>query len=346
LQPCAAPFILSKKFSKITNMKRVIFTFGILFVFGYTALAQATFKAVASNGNVVLKSTNKRVWAGTELKDNDVVVVPAGAYLGLVHLKSSKSTELKQAGSYKIGDLAAKMNTGNASTTSKYVNYVVGEMAKADQEDINKNHRKYMAVTGSVERAMTGYVSAYAKDVNNLFDNKFFLRLMPADTVASRYTTYYITVKDLSDKEVAKYVVQKDFIEIDFSKFSTSLGATWVIILDTPDENSEKMKSLGLSSITVSLAEIEESEKFKSLQEALKDMDNETAIDKLLRARVFEEKEFYLDAVRAYEEAIALAPGVDTYKIAYNDFLVRTSLIPGLRINENLSAEELKKAEK
>lgn len=326
-------------------MKRVIFIFGIIFAFCYTAMAQATFKAVASNGNVVLKSTNKRVWAGTELKDNDVVVVPAGAYLGLVHLKSSKSTELKQAGTYKIGDLAAKMNTGKASTTSKYVNYVVGEMAKADQEDINKNHRKYMAVTGSVERAMTGYVSAYAKDVNNLFDSKLFLRLMPADTVESHYTTYHVTVKNLSDKEVAKYVVQKDFIEIDFSKFSTSLGATWIVILDTPDEKSEKMKSLGLSSITVSLAEAEDSENFKSLKEALQEMSDETAIDKLLRARVFEESKYYLDAVRAYEEAIALAPGVDTYKIAYNDFLVRNKLIPGLQINKDLSEEDLKKTE-
>ena len=327
-------------------MKRVILIFGILLAFYYNALAQASFKAVASNGNVVLKSTNKRVWAGTELKDNDVVVVPAGAYLGLVHLKSSKTTELKQAGTYKVGDLAAKMNTGKASTTSKYVNYVVGEMAKADQEDINKNHRKYMAVTGSVERALTGYVSAYAKDVNNLFDNKLFLRLMPADTVESNYTTYHITVKNLADKEVAKYVVQKDFIEIDFSKFATDMGATWVIILDTPDEKSDKMKSLGLSSITVSLAETEDSENFKLLKNALSEMSNETAIDKLLKARLFEENNYYLDAVRAYEEAIALAPGVDTYKIAYNDFLVRSSLIPGLRINENLGTDELKKAEK
>ena len=61
----------------------------------------------------------------------------------------------------------------------------------------------------------------------------------------------------------------------------------------------------------------------KSLTEISADVSEATALNKLLLAGFYEEKNLLIDAIVAYEEALKLAPDVPSFKEAYDDFLAR-----------------------
>jgi hypothetical protein len=51
-----------------------------------------------------------------------------------------------------------------------------------------------------------------------------------------------------------------------------------------------------------------------------------TAINKLILAGFYEQNSLLIDAATAFQEAIKLAPDVQSYKDLYNEFLVRNNL--------------------
>ena len=53
------------------------------------------------------------------------------------------------------------------------------------------------------------------------------------------------------------------------------------------------------------------------------DIDSETALNKYILAGFYEENNLLIDALSNYEAAIGLAPDVETFQEAYEDFLLR-----------------------
>ncbi|MGD1842478.1 MAG: hypothetical protein ACFB0B_16540 [Thermonemataceae bacterium] len=320
-----------KKFTLLTLMMLVTLA---------TQAQSYSFRVLASNGKVLSKANNKRLWAGSTVKSTDQIVLAPNAYLGLIHT-NGKTIELKKAGTYKVSTLAAKVSGRQSSTTAKYVNYVVGEMAKADKEDINKNHRKYMAITGSVERSVQGIVKAYLPGNSEnieLFGDELYLKLYPADP-AKKYDTYEVRVLDMVNKEVAKYTTEEDLVKIDLAKLPYKYDKSWIIYVTAVGEDDP----LGPSQYNVSI--LEEGDKYTVVKKEIEaGSDEANALDKIVQAGVYEQEGLLADAVRSYEEAIALQPDVDTYKIAYKDFLVRTKILP-LQVNPDVKAEDLVKEE-
>jgi tetratricopeptide (TPR) repeat protein len=56
------------------------------------------------------------------------------------------------------------------------------------------------------------------------------------------------------------------------------------------------------------------------------DLSEENALNKFILAGFYEEHKLFIDAIAAYEDAIRLAPDVDSYKEAYEEFLLRNKL--------------------
>ena len=56
------------------------------------------------------------------------------------------------------------------------------------------------------------------------------------------------------------------------------------------------------------------------------DLSEETALNKFILAGFYEEHKLLIDALAAYEEAVRLAPDVDSYREAYEEFLLRNKL--------------------
>jgi hypothetical protein len=52
----------------------------------------------------------------------------------------------------------------------------------------------------------------------------------------------------------------------------------------------------------------------------------ETSLSKIIQASLLEENKLYLDALKSYEQAIALQPQVKDYQVAYQQFLHRHNL--------------------
>jgi hypothetical protein len=300
------------------------------------------FKVMATNGNVTLKATNKKIWAGSTLSATDEVVVGANSYIGLMH-KGGKTLELKQAGSYKVSQLNSQVTSANSSNSAKYVNYVAGEMAKADRQDINKNHRKYMAVTGSVERATYSTALAYflheqgGKPAEvNLFNPVATIRLYGNPILGNKAAnkTFLVRVTDFRNKEVFKQEVKADekgqaVVHIDFSKFPYK-GEPTFVVESSVKEDKEPEANRAKYNITL----LKEGEKYEAMKKAMVDFEGETSsLSKIIQAGIFEQEGLVLDAATCYEAAIAAEPTIQTFQIAYEDFIARNRM--KLRLVEN-----------
>ncbi|WP_448529566.1 hypothetical protein [Raineya sp.] len=334
------------------------------FVVALVAYGQdEVFKVLASKGDVKLKATQKKLWGGSSLKNTDEIVVGSDSYIGLMH-SSGRTVELKQPGTYKVNDLAGKAAGAGSSTTSKYVSYVAGEMTKADKRDINQNHRKYMAMTGSVERAnptanLAFFVhepTAKPQDLK-VFGDKITLHLYknPIAEFNSSGKTYVVRVLDMKNKVIIEnQAVANDageaLVEIDFSKFAKH-GNTFVI-----EPSVKEAKSKDRAYYTISL--VREGEEYERVKKAIAELQDNTALSKIVEAGIFEQEGFYLDALTSYEKAIAMEPKVDAFRVAYEDFLIRNRMKlykdkdeygkPALRpyqINPNVKDEDLMKPE-
>jgi hypothetical protein len=65
----------------------------------------------------------------------------------------------------------------------------------------------------------------------------------------------------------------------------------------------------------------------KSLDEISSELNEPTALNKLIMAGFYEENRLLIDAITAYEEAIKLAPDVPSYQEAFDEFLLRNGIV-------------------
>jgi len=295
------------------------------------------FKVVASHGQVHKANSNSRLWAGVQLSRKDEVVVGTASYLGLVH-KSGKTVEIKSPGTYSIAELSAKVGKSQSSTTSKYVNYVVGEMAKAEKQDINTNHRRYMDITGSVQRALLGKVAAVLPEEVVLYEPKLYLELFATDA-KTKYKGYKVEIKTLFEAEsesgnaLKVFVIEGNKGEIDLSflreeglreKLGLFQEEPFMMTI-TPIEKDSKENSASLGGASMySLRLLAPGDKlYEEVSQELGNESVETAVDYLLKAAYFEDKGLFADALRCYNKAIELAPEVEAFRSAKVDFVAR-----------------------
>ncbi|MCS6795913.1 MAG: hypothetical protein RMJ97_07960 [Raineya sp.] len=289
------------------------------------------FKVLASKGDVKLKATQKRLWGGSSLKKTDEIVVGSDSYIGLMHT-SGRTVEIKQPGTYKVSDLAGKAASAGSSTTAKYVSYVASEITKADKRDINQNHRKYMAMTGAVERANPCLNLAYFVHEPNvkpqevdIFGDKIILHLYKSPIVTNdlRNKTYVVRILDMRRKEIlANQVKANDkaeaIVELDFSKIAQH-GSAFILELSVKELAVQAREHYAINIVR-------EGEKYDRVKKAIAELQDGTALSKIVEAGIFEQEGFYLDALTSYEKAIAMEPDVDAFKVAYEDFLIRNRM--------------------
>ncbi|GAB4130586.1 MAG: hypothetical protein OHK0045_14660 [Raineya sp.] len=297
------------------------YIFGLVWlVFISLASFSQDFKVLSSQGNNTFKNSQKRIWAGSTLKVSDAINIASGGYLGLMHIKTGKTIELKKSGSYLMSSFVPKR--GGNSLVAKYGNFVGEEMIKAEKQDINKNHRKYMAVTGAVtrERAIGGNASQsiilLAKSEETIFNPQTTIHWLAQE--GSGKTKYYVLVSNMENEQVAWYETDQTNISIDFSNLKRARdgGANFIVsILDTQSPNRK-----GILNITW----LNKNE-YKKIQDEIGDFTPQNALDYMVLAKFFEEKKLNLDALACYQKVLALQNS-ENYKTAYMEFLVRNQM--------------------
>jgi hypothetical protein len=273
------------------------------------ALAQDyAFKVMANKGSNEVKTGDswQAVKPGSSLKSGDELKVSENSYIGLIHA-TGKPMELRQAGNYKVADLAAKLS-GGASVLNKYTDFILSSNAEGKK---NK-----LSATGAVHRGLE--------------DIKVFL---PENQFSDVYNTYAV-INWESSKSGGPYVVTfKNMFDDELSKIETP-ETTARVNLSAPEFANEtailvevKSKADGKSKseqhLIKKMSPAQQEKLKKELSEFSGEVTEETALNKYIMAGFFEEKKLFIDAIAAYEDAIKMEP---SYKEAYDDFLLRNKL--------------------
>jgi len=276
-----------------------------------------------SNKAIVASSTTPQdLIVGKKLYTSDKIVVATGGYLGLSH-KSGKTIELKTAGTYEVAKLVEQVNTQNASVSSKYVTYVAGQMT-ANNEDLAANRYKHMAVTGSVERK-TDKIKPLAPTQATVLDELVILKWNLVKVNNEPAKTYIVTFTNMFDEELLVKETSDTQLVVDLAKLSlkSEKNIVWSVkVKEAPSIKSDKY-NLQYVGVTDEKKAVELHDQFAALKSELSE---ETALNKLLLASFCADNKLTLNAMEYYEEAIALEPEVDEFKVIYGKYLVDSGL--------------------
>lgn len=295
--------------------KVVIFSslaFMVSITCGY-AQKDYAFKVLVNKGNNEFKVGDawQPVKTGGSLNSKDELKLSDNGYIGLVHV-NGKPLEVKQAGNYKVADLAAKVGTG-ASVLDKYTDFILS----SNSAEAKKNR---LSATGAVHRGDAVAIQLI------LPDNQYSAIYNPVANVswesAKAEGPYVVVINNLFGEELTKSETPETSIRINMNdKKYIAENAIQVQVYTKANPTKKSAEKL------IKRLSPAEKEKVRlALSEVSADIAAENALNKFVLAGVYEKNNLFIDAVAAYEEAIKLAPDVTFYKESYDDFLIRHSM--------------------
>lgn len=298
----------------------------LLFAGSISSFAQdEIFKVLITKGGnkaiVASTGSTQDLIVGKKLYASDKVVIATGGYLGLSH-KSGKTIELKTPGTYEVTQLVAQVNTQNASVSSKYVTYVAGQMT-ANNEDLAANRYKHMAVTGSVERA-TDKIKPIAPHQAVVLDELAIIKWNPVKVSKEQPAkTYVVVFSNIFDEVILTKETSDTQLVVDLAKLNlkTEKNIVWFVkVKEAANIQSDKYNLQYVSDETKA-ADLHN--QFEALKTELVEP---TALNKMVLASFCADNKLTLNAMEYYEEAIALEPEVDEFKIIYGKYLSDSGL--------------------
>ncbi len=285
---------------------------GLLFISALVYGQDYTFKVLANKGSNEMKSgeTWQAVKTGASLKSGDELKITENSYLGLVHA-TGKPMELKQAGSYKVADLAAKIS-GGTSVLNKYTDFILS----SNSAEAKKNR---LSATGAVHRGLEDIKVFLPENQNSGIYNNIAIINWEASKAGGPYT---VLLKNMFDDELMKTETPETSLQIDLGdpKFANETA----ILIEVKSKNDAKSKSE--QHLIKKLSQADHERIKKSLAEIMGDVQEETALNKFILAGFYEENKLFIDAITAYEQAVKMAPDVPSYQEAYDEFLLRNKL--------------------
>ncbi len=296
---------------------------GILVVVGIflsgIAVGQAeyAFKVLANKGSNEVKSGDawQAVKTGDRLKSTDEIKVAENSYVALVHVKG-KPIELKEAKTYKISDLEARVNT-TSSVVNKYTDFILS----SNSAEAKKNR---LSATGAVHRggSSTADIKVFLPEsqcsCEYIYNNNILVNWEPSKGTSP----YIVTIKNMFEEELMQLETPETFVSIDRSIPVLSTEDAWYVEVRSKADAKNKSDRYLIKKLSPARQESVN----KLLGEFGAEMKEETALNKFILAGFYEENKLFIDAISAYEDAIKLAPDVPTYKEAYEEFLLRNKL--------------------
>jgi hypothetical protein len=271
------------------------------------------FKVLANKGLNEFKSAEgwQPLRTGISLKSTDELKVSDNSYLGLVHV-SGKPVEVKDAGNYKVADLAKKVGP-STSVMNKYTDFI---LSSTPEEKKNR-----LSATGAVHRG-----DADTKPIELLLPDAQHASVLNATAFVSWEGSpvkgpYLVVVNDRFDEEIFRFETpdQSFFLDLSTPKFASHTAV--MVSVRSVANPAEASKEYMIKRVTPTEAEHVKKEVDKMGPE-IKD---ESAINKWILGQFYEENKLYIDALTALEQAHRLAPDVPEFEEAYKDFLQRHS---------------------
>lgn len=282
-----------------------------LFVVTGSALGQNyTFKVLANKGENKVKSGAEwqQLKTGASLSAQDELSLSDNAYLGLVHA-SGKTLEVKKSGTYKVSELAKKVNTGTSSVASKYADFVLSKISEGKKNRLN--------ATGAVHRGEQDDITVYMPSSVSVYNDEAIIRWDSAKTDVQKYI---VTLTNMFEDTL--YSIETEDSKINLDLTQDKIAKENVVLLTVAGADAKKSGTYAIKKLPKP-----DAEKVKNtLDELMSDVNEETALNKYILAGFYEENNLLVDALTNYEKAVELAPDVESYKEAYEDFILRNRL--------------------
>lgn len=291
---------------------KLAFVFLLVSVFVSGHAQEYAFKVLVNKGKNEVKSASgwQVIKVGTSLKSVDELRVSENAYVGLVHV-SGKPLEVKQAGKYKVVDLASQVS-GGSSVLNKYTDFILSS---------NTTKKNNLAATGAVHRGMKVVQLFIPLTQSQVIYNDEIIISWDTQLAAGPYTVKF---NSLFEDELDKIVTTENFIKVNLSdsKFTNEDNITVTVEPKSdPKKTSEKY--------TLRRASKADKERIKTLlSEIAKQVEEPTALNMLVLAGFYEQNGLLIDASTVYQKAIKLAPDVPYFSDEYRNFLSRNALLP------------------
>ena len=270
------------------------------------------FKVLANKGTSEVKSgeTWQAIKTGDRLKMGDELKVSENSYVALVH-STGKPIELKESKTYRVTDLASKIN-GGASVVSKYTDFILS----SNSAEAKKNR---LSATGAVHRGLA--------DIKVFLPENQYAEIYNANVIINWQATkggspYVVIITNMFGDELMKLETPETSVQVD--RNNPKLANEDALLVEVKSKADGKSKSEQYLVKKLSIARQQSIKKL--IVEMGNDVKEETALNKFILAGFYEENKLFIDAITAYEEAIKLAPDVPTYKEAYEEFLLRNKL--------------------
>ncbi|SKC40233.1 hypothetical protein [Ohtaekwangia koreensis] len=290
-----------------TKLALVVF---ILIGFAQAMAQNYTFKVLVNKGKNEVKAGKdwQTIKVGSSLNSADELKVAENSYIGLVHV-SGKPLEVKQAGKYKVADLAAKVS-GGANVLNKYADFILSS---------NTQKANGLQATGAVHRGSIIPLYLPSATQNPAIYNDVIIINWDAEKIPGPYTVKF---KSLFDEELAKLDANESSLRIDLSDPSFTNEDNILVTVESKTDKNKVSEKYTLKR----LSKADKARIKNALSEISAQTEDNTAINKLILAGFFEQNSLLIDAATALQEAIKLAPDVQMYRDLYNDFLIRNKL--------------------
>jgi hypothetical protein len=130
---------------------------------------------------------------------------------------------------------------------------------------------------------------------------------------------YIVTLRNMFDDELTKFETAEPTVRLDLA--DPKYVKENAILIEVKSKADPKLVSK--QHLIKKISPAEQASVKKSLTEISADVSEATALNKLVLAGFYEEKNLLIDAIVSYEDAIRLAPDVPSFKEAYDEFLLR-----------------------
>jgi len=267
------------------------------------------FKVLINKGKNEIKSGGNWTPAkvGTSIGSKDEIRVPENGYLGLVHV-SGKSIELKEAKTWTVADLSAKMGQGS-SVLTKYTDFIIS----------NNTQKKGLVATGAVDRGPRNIKVYLPEQSPVIFNNKVIITWEKKADVKG---PFIVKLNSVFGDELKKEEVTGNSITIDLDASNLESEDNILFQVLSKSEPNKQSKQYTIKKLSKA-----DKERIKT---TLKDVQSataeETAINKLILAGFYEQNGLLIDASTAYQEGILLAPDVPQFQEDFNDFMLRNAI--------------------
>ena len=271
-----------------------------------------TFKVLAFDGTVSYKDNTTGQWrpvdVGTCLPAHSLVKVEAHGYLGLIH--TSGKTRTLQKGTYEVDRLADKFRGRSIGIATKYADLFIEKTktnvtAKPEDKERSVEERELkMLLPSSVD----------------VFSPEVILRWKDKEEVDQNYEVVF---KNMFDEIVMIREAEGTRLVLNFEEAKIARERLLIVSVHKKNQKSLQSSDYGIKQMTDEEAKLIEGE----LEELKLELTGQEAIlDMLILASFYEQNNLLADALTTYERVIELAPDVEAFKTAYDQFVFRNGL--------------------